>query len=289
MSSTDFGPLVETAWLEAHLADADLRIFDCTMNYSASGGKLQFDSGREAWATAHIPGSDFIDILEELSDHDSPLTLQMAVASQCAAAMSRHGVGEGTRVVLYDTAMTMWATRVWWMLRTMGFDTAAVLNGGWHKWSTEERPVSTDAPTYPPAQFVARPRPALMADQQVVKAAIADGKSCVVSALPPELYAGSDAMDITRRGHIASSVNVPFNELFDPETQAFLPVDQLREKFKSAGATGATPVITYCGTGIAATSDAFVLTLLGHEQVAVYDGSLEDWSADPNLPMQTGN
>ena len=288
MWSADFGNLVETDWLETHLGDPDLRIFDCTMIYSAPGGKLQFDSGRETWTQGHIPGSAFIDVLGELSDPNSPLTLQMPTAAQFAEAMSRHGVGEGTRVVLYDAAGTMWATPVWWMLRAMGFDKAAVLNGGWQKWTKEGRPTSTDASRYAPAQFVAKPRPAMMADKQVVKAALADGKSCVVSAMPAELYAGSDAIDITRRGHITSSVNVPFNELLDPETGAYLPVDQLREKFTSAGATGAKPVITYCGTGIAATSDAFVLTLLGHD-VAVYDGSLEDWSADPDLPMETGN
>ena len=288
MTETAFGNLVETEWLEAHLADPDLRIFDCTMIFSPSEGKMLFESGRDAWADSHIPGSGFLDIAGELSDPDSPLTLQMAPTARFVEAMSRHGVGEGTRVVLYDSAGTAWATRVWWMLRAMGFDHAAVLNGGWHKWSQERRPVSTEPPAYPSARFIAHPRPALIADKAVVTSAIRDGGPCVISALPADLHAGSEMLDATRRGHIASSVNVPFNELLDPDTQAYLPLDQLREKFRAVGVTETTPVVTYCGTGIAATSDAFILTLLGQKDVSVYDGSLEEWSTDPELPMEPG-
>ena len=112
MTNADFGMLVETDWLETHLNDPDLRILDCTMTYSAAEGKLRFDSGRDVWAEAHIPGSDFVDVLGELSDPDSPLTFQMPPADRFAEAMSRHGVGDGTRVLLYDGSGTLWATRV---------------------------------------------------------------------------------------------------------------------------------------------------------------------------------
>ena len=278
--------LVETDWLEANLEDPSLRVYDCTVLFSSPDGKrMQFDSAAEAYAEGHIPGSGLIDVLGDLCDESSSLTTQCASADAFAAAMSRYGIGDGVRVVLYDRQMMMWSTRVWWMLRAMGFDNAAVLNGGWHKWTKEDRATSTEATTFPPATFVAKARPKLFADKDAVLAAVGRDDTRIVSALMHEMHAG-EVLDVTERGHITSSTCVPFSEILDPETLAYLPTDALREKFADAGATADKQVITYCGTGIAATSDAFALHLLGRDNVAVYDGSLEEWSADPDLPME---
>ena len=209
----------------------------------------------------------------------------MPPVEQFTAAMSRYGVEDGVRVVLYDNQLNIWATRVWWMLRSMGFDDAAVLNGGWHKWTQEGRPVSTEQSDISPTTFVARPRPSLFADKGTVLGAIGQSEYQIVSALTPEMHAG-EGLDVVQRGHITSSTCVGFNEVLNLETMAYLPVEELRQKFDAAGATADKQVITYCGTGIAATSDAFALHLLGRQNVAVYDGSLEEWSADPSLPME---
>lgn len=278
--------LVETDWLEANLEDPSLRVYDCTVFFSSPDGKrMQFDSAAEAYAEGHIPGSGLIDVLGDLCDESSSLTTQCPSADAFAAAMSRYGIGDGVRVVLYDRQMMMWSTRVWWMLRAMGFDNAAVLNGGWHKWTKEGRATSTEATTFPPATFVAKARPKLFADKDAVLAAVGSDDTRIVSALMHEMHAG-EVLDVTERGHITSSTCVPFSEILDPETLAYLPTDALQEKFADAGATADKQVITYCGTGIAATSDAFALHLLGRDNVAVYDGSLEEWSADPDLPME---
>lgn len=212
----------------------------------------------------------------------------MPSAGQFARAMSSHGVGEGTRVVLYDRAANSWAARLWWILRAFGFDDAAILNGGWKKWAAEGRAMSVEPATYPAALFTARPRPELIADRDEVLEAVGDGSVCIVNALSAEQHRGEGPATYGRPGHIASSMNVAANSLVDPETNAYLPLDVLRERFAEGGATGDVRVITYCGGGIAASSDAFVLTMLGAEDVAVYDASLSEWAADSSLPMELG-
>jgi len=204
--------LVETGWLETHLEDPDLRILDCSVFYVTDANGFRLESGRDAWTRGHIPGSAFADLMQDLSDRNTPLPFMMPPATQFAEAMSRYGIGEGTRVVLYDASRdqwaNIWAARVWWMLRVCGFDQAAVLNGGWHKWTMEERPVSTDPSRYPPAHFVARPRPELMADKREVLARIGDSHGCLLNALTVEDHLGT-AVRYGRPGHIASSVSVP--------------------------------------------------------------------------------
>jgi thiosulfate/3-mercaptopyruvate sulfurtransferase len=282
--------LVETDWLETHLTDPDLRVLDCTVLFDTDDHGYYLSSGREAWAQGHIPGSGFADLMSDLSDQENRLPFMMPPATQFAAAMSRYGVGDDTRVVLYEASRNMWANmwaaRVWWMLRAFGFDQAAVLNGGWHKWTLEGRPVSTDPSPYTPARFTARPLPELFADKHDVLAAIGDSGTCLINALTVEDYAGTRAL-YGRPGRIPSSVNVPATAIVDPVTHAYLPEARLRAQFAAVGALNRRRVITYCGGAIAASSDAFVLTLLGVTNVAVYDGSLIEWARDSTLPMET--
>jgi thiosulfate/3-mercaptopyruvate sulfurtransferase len=185
--------------------------------------------------------------------------------------------------------VNIWATRVWWMLRAFGFEQVAVLNGGWKKWTSEGRPVSTAPPTYPAAQFVARPRPELIATKDEVLDAIDQQSTCLINALDPDEYAGRGPVRYGRPGHIPSSVNVSFLSVLDPETNAYRNPERLRDQFNQVGALHKDRVITYCGGAIAACSDAFVLTLLGVDNVAVYDGSMTEWAADATLPLVTGD
>ena len=287
--------LVDTAWLQEHLGDRDLRIVDCTMylsNYyeESAGTKLEIVPGRADYEAGHIPGSVYVDVLEDLTDNENQrYAFPMPSAEKFAAVMSLLGVGPGTRVVLYDRAANMWAARVWWMLRTFDFDDAAVLSGGWAKWSAEGRPGTTEPGRYPPAKFVARPRPALIATRDEVLAAMHDPRTCIVNALDPDEYAGRGPVRYGRAGHIPTSVNVSFLDVLNPETVAFLPLEELRPKFAAVGALDAERTITYCGGGIAGSTDAFLLTLLGAKDVALYDGSMSEWAADASLPLKIGD
>jgi len=291
MSFTRPQHLVETDWMAKHLDDPEVRLLECNVFLHPAPdmpGGFAVESGRAKWAEGHIPGAGFVDLQEELSDRTSKLRFMMPPAAQFAEAMGRAGVGDGVRVILYDRAVNMWAARIWWMLRAFGFDNAAVLNGGFKKWTVEGRPVASDAGTRPARTFTARPRPALMADKAGVLAALGESNACVLNALSEEQHRGTAGSTYGRPGRIAGSVNVVARELVDPQTHAYLPPDVLRAKFQAVGALDAKRVVTYCGGGIAASSDAFILTLLGRDDVAVYDASLSEWANDPAMPMERG-
>jgi thiosulfate/3-mercaptopyruvate sulfurtransferase len=279
--------LVETEWLAQHLQDPNVRVLECTVYLHPKPDKgFRAESGRGKWAESHIPGSGFADLTGDLSDNSGPLMYMMPPAAQFADAMGRLGVGDGVRVILYDRQVNMWAARVWWMLRAFGFENAAVLNGGWKKWTLEGRPVAADDGAPPARRFVAKPRPDLIADKQAVLAGIGNRATCLINALTEEQHRGTGGVSYGRPGRIAGSTNVPARDLVDLNTHAYLPAESLRAKFAAVGALDAGRVITYCGGGIAASSDAFVLALLGKEDVAIYDASLSEWAPDASLPME---
>jgi thiosulfate/3-mercaptopyruvate sulfurtransferase len=161
--------LVSGEWLEKELGAPDLRVLHCTVASEVlPEGGVRYLSGRELWERKHIPGSAHVDLFE-ISDSSSPLPFMLPSPDQFSAVMGALGVGDGTRVVLYDSLMNIWAARVWWMLRAFGFDEAAVLDGGWRAWTADGRPVSTDPePDHPPATFVARPRPGVFVGKDEV-------------------------------------------------------------------------------------------------------------------------
>src|SRR5689334_11333198 len=281
--------LIDTDTLERRLAEPHLHILDCTTHlipdpkttYQVVPGRADFEKG-------HIPGAQFVDVQGDLSDKDHRFRFMTPSAEAFAGAMSRFGMGEGTQIVLYSTANPWWATRVWWLLRIFGFDDAAVLNGGWQKWSREGRPVET-GPAKPrlPGHFAVREQRPLMVGKEEVLQAIGDNAVCTINALLPEQHAGAGGNSYGRPGRIKGSVNLPAAHLIDPQTNQFLPSAELRRRFDALGAFDKR-VITYCGGGIAASADALALVMLGHPEVKLYDASLGEWAADPNLPMETG-
>ena len=286
--------LVETSWLEAHLADANLRTFDCSTKLEpappGSAAPHVIVSGRADYDAAHIPGAGFLDIEGELSDPDSSLPFTVPSADRFAAAMSRHGVGDGSLVVLYSAGTPAWATRVWWLLRFFGFDDAAVLDGGWERWNAEGRPVTQDRAHYPPTQFVATPRPSMLATKNDVLATLDDPSPAhvLVNTLPAELFRGEAPSRYGRPGRIPGSKNVPYPALVDSHGATFLPPDACRSALVEALGDSDAPVVTYCGSGITATMLDFVLAGLGRDDSRLYDGSLSEWAPDESLPLERG-
>ena len=293
MSGIESPYLVSSEWLGEHLGDEDLRVFECTVFLQArEGGGYRVESGRAEYEAGHIPGAGFLDLQEDFSDNAQRLRFMMPSAEAFGEAAGRHGITRDSRIVLYDRLGSMWAARLWWMFRAMGARQVAVLDGGWTTWLAEGREASTAPCAYGPAEFRPRFDAARFArKEEVLEASLVGG--CLINALGRDQHSGEDGgKTYGRAGHIPGAANVPAMELVEPETQRYKPREELQEAFSIATAGETVPnlkkrVITYCGGGIAASNDAFILTLLGYEDVAVYDASLSEWAADESLPMVT--
>ncbi len=293
MDRRDPDALISTEGLAARLGQPGLRVYDCTTYLEppdpGSDDPYKVVAGRTTFVAAHVPGADFLDLQAELSALDTRLKFTMPSAEHLARAFGRHGLGDGARVVLYSIGSMMWATRVWWMLRALGFDGASVLDGGFDRWQAEGRAVESGEPKgYPPATFTPRPRPGRFVDRSAVKAAIGDPQTVTVNALGPQFHKGLEPSRYGRPGRVPGSVNVPAASLVDPATKRFVSPADAMARFAAAGVARDRRVIAYCGGGISATIDLFMLHQLGFDDLTLYDGSMGEWARDPSLPIETG-
>jgi thiosulfate/3-mercaptopyruvate sulfurtransferase len=283
-------PLVSTDWLAKHLGDPDLRVLDATAHLagpesgSAVGWGLR--PGLNDYLAAHIPGAAFADIIEDLSEPDGG-ALSKPSPARFAVAAGRLGIGPASRVVVYALDVHC-ATKVWWLLRTNGFDSVAVLDGGLRKWTNEGRPTTTGVESYPGAEFVGETRPRLFAELDEVKKVVDTGSgACLINSLSPQDHHAVETNNFARPGRIPGSLNVFMDALLNQADGTYKPVGELRKIFAEVLSRPGRKV-TYCGVGISATSDALALTLLGESDVAVYDGSLQEWTSNPELPLEVG-
>ena len=281
--------LISTDELARRLGAPGVRVFDCTtyLRPRPEGG-YAVESGRANYDRGHLPGAAFLDLPRDLSVRDHKLRFTLPPLDELVRAFAAQGIGHGTFVVLYSHATPNWATRIWWMLRAVGFDDVAILDGGLDKWVAEKRPLSTEPTVHPPATLTLRARPEVFVGKDEMLAAIGKADTLTVNALSHEQHRGSGGVVYGRAGRIAGSSCVPAASLFGPD-RTLKPIAELRAAFGGIGAAPDRRILVYCGGGIAATLDAFVLTaLLGHTNVAVYDNSMQEWSNDPSLPMETG-
>ena len=285
--------LITTAELAGILDQPGLRLFDCTtyLEYQPEGSGVPYIAvpGRQTFEAAHIPGADFLDLQGEFSNQFTELRFMMPATAQLEAAFGRHGVGADSRIVLYSIGTAMWATRFWWMLKSLGCENVSVLDGGLDKWKAEGRPLETGAAKgYPPATFTAKPEAGYFVDRHETLKASTDRDTVVVNALGPQLHKGLEPSRYGRPGRIPGSVNVSAATLLDPETKAFVSLADAEAKFAAQGIARDKRVVAYCGGGISATIDLFLLYRLGYDNLTLYDGSMGEWAKDPSLPIETG-
>jgi thiosulfate/3-mercaptopyruvate sulfurtransferase len=283
--------LIATEQLAGILGRADLRVYDCTtyLEPAPEGSEAPYlvVPGSKTFEAGHIPGADFLDLQGDFSDPTTRLRFMMPAVSQLEAAFGRHGIDAAKTVVLYSIGTMMWATRFWWMLRSLGF-AALVLDGGFDKWAAEGRPVERGrAKGYPPATFKAAPREGFFVGKSDVLARLDDPATVIVNALGPQFHRGLEPSRYGRPGRIPGSVNVPAATLLNPADKTMTALADAEAKFRSQGITRDKDVVCYCGGGISATIDLFLLSQLGYDRLTLYDGSMGEWARDPALPIET--
>ncbi len=274
-------PLVSTQWLADHLGSDDLLVADATvLAFTQPNGRSGFLSGHESYVVnGHIPGAVFADLMEDFSDTRSPLPFTHQSPGAFEAAAGTLGVDNETTLIVYDTSGGQWAARVWWLFRANGYDRVAVLDGGYTKWIAEGRETHVGHVEPTPRVFVAVERPGSWVTKTEVGHIVAGTQpGALVCGIPPKQFTGEEG-----KGHIPGSINVPAGRLVARDTQAFIAPDALREIFSPV--LDAERIVTYCNGGIAAAADALALTLLGYREIALYDGSLAEWTKDPDAPL----
>jgi thiosulfate/3-mercaptopyruvate sulfurtransferase len=285
--------LISTAELSSILDRPTLRLFDCTtyLEPAPEGSGLPYLAvpGRHTFEAGHIPGADFLDLQGEFSDQSTELRFMMPGVAQLSEAFGRQGISDDGEVVLYSIGTPMWATRFWWMLTSLGFENLTVLDGGLDKWKLEGRALETGpAKGYRPATFTAKPKPGFFVDKHATLEATTARDTVVVNALGPQFHKGLEPSRYGRPGRVPGSCNVSAATLLDPQTKAFIPLADAEMKFAGQGITKDKRVVAYCGGGISATIDLFLLHRLGYQNLTLYDGSMGEWAKDASLPIETG-
>lgn len=287
--------MTSSPFITSHELDAALRgatprpvVLDATYvllkpefdgDYRATGAADRFADG-------HLPGALYVDIQAQFSDPDGATHYTHPRAQGIADELARLGIARDTPVVIYDTVQTMFAARLWYLLTWIGVD-ARVLDGGLDAWTATGHPLETGEtadPTPVPPWTVGEVREAWVTKDELVGRAEDDDRP-LVCGLPASSFSGADASRYARRGHIPGSVNVSSRDLFAADGTV-RGENELREAYLTEGVTGEEEVLLYCGGGISAAANALTLAELGVRAVRIYDGSLEEWSADESLPLE---
>ncbi len=277
--------LVSTEWLAEHMNAPDVRIVDAT-SFLPTVDR----NARSEYEAEHIPGALFFDI-NDIADTDSDMAHMLPSAEKFSSKMRKLGLGDGNRIIAYDrNGGSSASCRAWWMLRVFGHEDVAVLNGGLPKWLAEERPVEDLPPVPRERHFSARQNNFLVRDVEHLIANIDNGKEQVVDVRSAGRFAGTDPepRPTHKKGRIPGSINLPFPDLLDKDAGGvFRSADEIKGIIDAAGIDPSKPIVTTCGSGVTACVAALALYLIGHKEVAVYDGSWAEWGNHFDTPVVT--
>ena len=277
--------LVSTAWLASRLDAPDVRVVDGSFYLPA-----QKRNPKQEYVNQHIPGAGFFDI-DEIADTSSALPHMLPSPEKFSARVRKLGLGDGSKIVVYDTTPMLGATRVWWMFRAMGHKDVSVLDGGLTKWMAEGHPV-TDDPTPPrDRHFTARLDNTLVRSLDDVRGLIDSKREQIVDARAANRFRGEapEPRPGLRSGHMPGAFNLPYNDLIDPATGTMLSADRLAARIAASGIDPARKVTASCGSGVSACVVALALYLTGAPEAAIYDGSWTEWGGRADTPIVTGS
>jgi thiosulfate/3-mercaptopyruvate sulfurtransferase len=276
-------PLVTTEWLASELGKTDIRIIDATTFLAAHGREA-----RAEFEAAHIPGAVFFDI-EEVSDTTSPLPHMLPPPEKFASRMQALGLGDGSRIVVYDNSPLHSAARVWWMLTLFGAHEVAILDGGFAKWQAEGHGTESGKPIVRHRHFTVWADKSLVRDQKQMTENLRTKAEQVIDARSAGRFSGAEPEPRAglRSGPIPGSKNLPFDRLFN-EDGTYKSIDDIRALFAEVGIDLAKPLVATCGSGVTSAVLAFAAALLGQRKVAVYDGSWTEWGASATNPVVSG-
>jgi thiosulfate/3-mercaptopyruvate sulfurtransferase len=262
--------LVDTAWVAAHSTDANVRIVDMR---------------RGGYEAGHVPGAVYLQP-EAIRDAKNPPTF-LPTPEAFESMMARLGISNTTRVIVYDERGGIYAARLWWILTAFGHTNVALLNGGWIKWTAEQRQIATGASPVAVSQFHATLRPEWVATASDVVAAINKPGVKIVDARTAAEINGQNTGNVRRGGFVPSSIPVYWEDLLDPTAKTFKSAGELKAIYEAHGILPTEQVIAYCLVGMRASVDLFALHLLGYENLRNYYGAWEEWGNRDDLPLAT--
>ena len=276
--------LVSAEWLEAHLGSPDIAIIDASWHLPTAGrdAKKEFLEG-------HIPGAQFFDI-DELSDTSSSLPHMLPSPEKFSSRMRKMGIGDGKRVIAYDSVGLFSAARAWWMFMVFGHEDVAILDGGLKKWNAEGRPLEDGSPLKAQERhFTARFQGSMVKDMKDVGAALKSGFAQVADARSGTRFRGEEVEPRAhvRAGHMPGAKNVHYASLLKADGTLKSP-EEIKAVFTAAGVDLSKPVITSCGSGVTAAILTLGLTLIGARDHALYDGSWTEWGGTEGNVVATG-